>query len=202
LPLTFPEQILITVLDKALIGGLIAFGGYWFSRSLDKLRAEQALDLEGFKRDQTLRIEKFKNDMQLTNESSRTIRVALSELSKCIAAATHSICWATWPAKNTPDGFDAQYIVKYDAEIHAILKDITGARVVLASLSPSVHGQVSDLVDELIRLDVDMGKAAKRFRGEREAGLEALSELHGKALSIDHRLLKLVTGLRIETPTD
>ena len=44
--LDFRHQLMLTVVDKALIGGLIAFVGLWFNRSLEILKSRKELENE------------------------------------------------------------------------------------------------------------------------------------------------------------
>src|SRR5437016_14068036 len=41
---TFREQLIITVIDKALIGGLVVLAGYGLNRVLDRFRHDLGLD--------------------------------------------------------------------------------------------------------------------------------------------------------------
>jgi hypothetical protein len=42
--MTFREQVIITLLDKALIGGLLLAGGYGLNRALEKFRSDNTRD--------------------------------------------------------------------------------------------------------------------------------------------------------------
>jgi hypothetical protein len=167
--MSFQENLAITLIDKAVIGGLLALAAYFFNRALEKFRGTQSLELEAFRgtqalemarftQEQSRRIEEFKSRLLMDSESLRNVRLAVAEVSKRLATATHSICWATWPAKYTPKSFVHAHLDKYDGEIHLLLSDIVAARVVLAALSPSVHNQLSPLIDQLYGLDVEMGE--------------------------------------------
>src|ERR1017187_4434105 len=111
--MSFQENLAITLIDKAVIGGLLALAAYFFNRALEKFRGTQSLELEAFRgtqalemarftQEQSRRIEEFKSRLLMDSESLRNVRLAVAEVSKRPATATHSICWATWPAKYTP----------------------------------------------------------------------------------------------------
>jgi hypothetical protein len=207
--LQFQEQLIITIVDKAMIGGLLAFGAYLFSRSLEKFKGTQALELEAFRGTQALemqrftqeqgrKIEELKSRLVLEAESRRNVRLAMAEVCKRVAAASHSICWTAWPAKYTPKDFSAAHFDKYEAEIHVLLGDIVGARVVLASLSPSVHNQIGPFIDRLYDLDVKMGEAKSAFAQDRERGLLEVAKLHTASGKLDDDLLDAVAAITFD----
>ena len=118
---------------------------------------------------------------------------------KLNAAATHSICWTTWPAKYDPKRFTYSLLEKYDAEIHLLLTNIVGARAVLAALSPSVHGQLSPLLARLYDIDVRMGEAKALFGEDMKGGLAALTKIHAASVELDDQLLKEITRLNFDS---
>ena len=44
--MTFKEQLVITILDKAVISIMLAIGAYLFNRSLERFKSEQSLSNE------------------------------------------------------------------------------------------------------------------------------------------------------------
>lgn len=51
--LNFHDQLLLTLVDKTLIGGLIGLGGFWLNRYLEAFKSRQELEKERWKvRDQ------------------------------------------------------------------------------------------------------------------------------------------------------
>jgi hypothetical protein len=207
--LSLRDQLLITVTDKALIGGLLAFGAYLFSRSLEKFKATQALELEAFRASQALemsrfaqeqsrKLEELKNRLLAETESRRNIRLALAEVSRRVATASHCICWTAWPAKYSPKDFTSAYLEKYDAEIHLLLSDIVAARVALAALSPSVHSQIGQFIDRLYDLDVRMGQAKAVFAEDRDRGILEIAKLHTASGRLDDDLLEAVTKVAFD----
>ncbi len=208
--LSFRDQLVITLIDKALIGGLLALAAYFFTRSLERFKGTQSLELEAFRGTQSLemarftqeqnrKIEEFKSRLIMDSESHRNVRLAVAEVSKRLAAATHSICWATWPAKDHPKSFES-LVDKYDGEIHLLFSDLVAARVVLAALSPAVHDQMSPLIDQLYGLDVNMGEAKCLFEEDHQRALVALAKLHTAARKLDDALLEAVTNLTFDLP--
>lgn len=211
--ISFSEQLLLTVIDKALIGGLLAIAGFFFSRALEKFKGTQLLELEafrgaqlidmaGFTQEQNRKIEEFKSRLLMESESQRNLRAAVAEVAKRLAAASHCICWTTWPPKYAPRTFKKEDLDKYDREIHLLLSEIVGARVVLAALSPNVHDQLSHLVDRLYDLDVRMGEAKSALSEDPERGTAALANIHSAAGKLEDDLLRTVAELRMEPRRD
>ncbi len=194
--LSFQQQLEITLIDKAVIGGLLALAAYVFSRSLETFKGTQSLELEAFKgaqsqemanfaQEQNRKLEEFKGRLTEESESRRSVRMAIAEVAKSVAAATHAISWVTWPAKYASKTFTLTHLDKYDREIHALLGQIVSARVVLAALSPTMHDRLGPLIDKLYDLDVRMGEAKRVFGEEPERGLTALSALHKASGDLD-----------------
>ena len=112
--LNFTQQLELTLIDKAVIGGLLALAAYVFSRSLEAFKGTQSLELEAFRgtqsqemarlaQEQNRKLEEFKDHLTVESESRRTVRLAIAEVAKRVAAATHAISWVTWPAKYAPN---------------------------------------------------------------------------------------------------
>src|SRR5437870_51009 len=101
--LTFIEQLEITLLDKALIGGLLVLAAYFLNRSLEAFKATESLELARFTQDQTRNLEEFKNRLTVEGESRRNLREAVADVAKRVAAGNHSICWLCWLAKFSPE---------------------------------------------------------------------------------------------------
>jgi hypothetical protein len=133
---------------------------------------------------------------ELDGQYVRSIEASYDKLN---AAATHSICWTTWPTKYDPKRFAYSQLEKYDAEIHLLLTNIVGARVVLAALSPSVHGQLSPLLARLYDIDVRMGEAKALFGEDMKGGLAALTKIHAASVELDDQLLKEITRLNFDS---
>ncbi len=204
--LTFKQQLLITLIDKVVIGGFLVLAAYGFNRLLAAFQATQARELEsfklsqsekleGFKLDQNRRLEAFKHALATESEISRNLRLAIADIAKKLAAGTHAMCWVCWIAKYSADELQLEHLQTYDKEIHLILSDIVGARVVLAALHEPTHAELSPLIDRLYSLDVDMGEAKTRFLKDKPAGLAALAKLHSEAVIYDCDLLEAVTAL-------
>lgn len=111
--LTFAQQLTLTLIDKAVVGGLLVFAAFGFNklleafksqqtRQLEIFKAEQARQLETFKSERLHLLEAFRNQLSRRDEAARNLRIAVAEVAKKLAAASHSICWLCWIAKYSP----------------------------------------------------------------------------------------------------
>lgn len=169
--LSFNQQLAITLIDKAIIGGLLVFAVYKFNRFL----------------------ETYKNQSAKSEEAERTKRQALADLSKRIAAGSHIICWLCWYAKYSPTEVTLISFENYEKEMHATQTELVGLRVVLAAVDKERHSRLSHYIDRLYKMDVEVGKSKTLFLQSRDKGLKALSEIHEKSLSFDRELLTEIT---------
>lgn len=204
--LSFCQQLTLTIIDKAVIGGLLGLAAYGFSRLLEAFKADQTLQLEQFKAQQadhleTTRAESAKMIELLRTQLSRETVVleklneAIAEVARRLAAGSHSICWLCWIAKFCPKDLTTEHLTAYDKEMNEILSQLVGARVVLTALSPQVHTTLSPLIQKLYALDVEVGNAKALYSESREQGIVALGRLHQASQLFDDELLKAVTSL-------
>jgi hypothetical protein len=193
--LSFYQQLTITLIDKAVIGGLLAVAAYLFNRSLANFKGTQSLELARFTQEQNRSLEEFKTRLTTEGESLRSIRLAVAELAKRLAAANHCICWVCWTAQHAPENFNAAGLDKYEGEIHLLLSEIVGARVVLSALSKSVHDQISPLINKLYQLDAEMGNAKRICLKTPEEGIHKLAILYNTSREFDDQLLEAVSSL-------
>ena len=64
----FSEQLILSVVDKLIIGFLLAVAGYWFGRLLEKYRLEQSKVLEQFRTEQHKILEQLRGEQALRKE--------------------------------------------------------------------------------------------------------------------------------------
>jgi len=189
------EQLINALIDKAVIGVLLVLATYKFNKLLEAFKFEQTHQLETFKSERAEWLETFKNQMAKKNEEAKNIRLAVADVAKKIAAGIHSIAWLCWAAKHTPNEVTEKNLRAYDEEIHLILSELVGSRVILAALDNNTHSVLSPLMDKLYQLDVQVGDAKALYATSTKEGLDALGRLHGASLQFDKELLKAVTNL-------
>jgi len=118
--MTFGRQLILTVIDKAVIGGLLALAAYASSRLLEAFKADQSRELEAskltqseklesFKAEENRKLEAFKSILVSEGEANRNLRLAVAEVAKRVAAGIHTICWVAWIAKFSPQEFRAEH---------------------------------------------------------------------------------------------
>jgi hypothetical protein len=204
--LTFAQQLILTLIDKAVIGGLLVFSAFGFNklleafksqqtRQLEIFKAEQAQQLETFKSERSHLLEAFRNQLSRRDEAARNVRVAVAEVAKGLAAGSHAICWLCWMAKYSPKEMTSEQLRSYEKEINTILSELVGSRVILAALDEKIHSSLSPLVKKLYSLDVQVGEATVLYASSPEEGLKALAKLHRVSLEFDDELLEAVTNL-------
>ena len=65
---TFSQQLILTVLDKFIIGLLLVVAGYWFGKQLERYRTEQGKALEQFKTEQNKVLDQLRGEQALRKE--------------------------------------------------------------------------------------------------------------------------------------
>ena len=191
----FNQQLLLTLIDKAVIGGLLLFAAFIFNRLLEAFKSNQARQMELFKTGQLQQLETFKNQLAIKEDASRNVRQAVADFAKKIACGIHSICWLCWAAKNSPKEINDENLNNYDKEMHLLLNELVASRVYLAALNNDMQTTLSPIVDKLYKLDSEVGLAKARYFNSREEGLEALSKIHEPAMDLDDELIITVTNM-------
>lgn len=171
--LNFNQQLTLALIGNAVIGGLLAFAVYGFNRFL----------------------ETFKNQLAKKDEQARNVRLAVAELAKKIAEGIHSICWLCWVAKFSPKELVEENLRSYDKEMHIILSELVGSRVILAALDEDIHTVLSPVADRLYELDVRVANAKALYNTSKIDGIVALGVLHKESVQFDDELLRAVTNL-------
>ena len=59
--LTFAQQLTLTLIDKAVVGGLLVFAAFGFNKLLEAFKSQQTRQLEIFKAEQARQLETFKS---------------------------------------------------------------------------------------------------------------------------------------------
>jgi hypothetical protein len=207
LDLSFGQQLTLTLIDKAVIGGLLALAVFGFNRMLEGFKAIQSKQLEEFKSDQSRNLERiraeqsreleaFKDRLVSEGEFSRNVRLALSDVSRKLAAGNHAICWLCWAARYAPENVVKEDLDAYDREMHQILSELVGARAVLVALDTELHSQLTPLVLELYQLDVEVGMAKSKFASSPADALAALATLHPISQAYDENLIGAVAMVK------
>ena len=162
----------LTVIDKGLLALILLLAGFYLNRVL----------------------ETFKGQLSREQESARSIRTAVLDLTRKLAAGSHLISWLSWPAKEFPDSITLEQFEAYEKEFKVILADTVGFHASLAALDPARHKVLSECAEELYRLDVEVARAKFMFLSadptSKQAAFSSLSGLYDRALKFDDQLQK------------
>lgn len=195
--MTFTEQLTITVIDKLVIGLMLAFTVFAFNRFLEVFKSERSLELEGFRAEQARRLEAFRGELSSSLENARNVRAAIGEVARRLAAAAHSILWLAWIARDTPKDLRLEHFQTYDKEMHELLSQIVGARVVLAAIDARIHEKIAPFADELYELDVAVSRAKSLFQTDPAEGVAALAAVHQATMEFDDNLIDAVGKISV-----
>jgi hypothetical protein len=58
------------------------------------------------------------------DDLAKEARLAVAELTKSLGAATHTMAWLTWTARNRPKQLTKQNVLNYDEEMHRLFPAI------------------------------------------------------------------------------
>lgn len=188
MPLNVHDQLIVTIVDKAAIGALLLFAGFFVNRWLEKFKREQAQLLEAFKNDRSREAEHERWLQARVDDFLSRRGEATAALAKCLATGNHNIAWLTWKAKHDPKGVVDDDSDVYDKEMHSILSEIVALRVVLASIDARQHERLSPLVERLYSKDAEVARLARRSSLEERA--QALAGHHEATLKYDVDLLR------------
>lgn len=117
----------------------------------------------------------FAGKRQVKLEYRKETRLAVAELTKHIAAAALSMSWLTWKAKFQSQHFTLEDVEQYDAKIHQVYLELTGAYAVVAALNRAAYQKISKIVDEVYELDGNIATATTAFRDKLEDATEKIA---------------------------
>jgi hypothetical protein len=189
MPLSFDEQLTITLIDKGLIGILLAVTGYAFSRMLEGFRSEQARALDLLRNDLTLKLEK-----------QREQRVAIGDFVKKISVGYQAMEWFTWTAKNNPNAFSSETeIDTYNTEMKKVFPEIVAARVALAAVDIEHEGVIEEISRKLYSLDEELAKRIAKYKDaqdpvRRSDALKYIGDTYGDIWSADEAFISSIAG--------
>jgi hypothetical protein len=189
MPLSFSDQVWLALIDKLLIGIVLAIAGYAFSRMLESFKSEQARALDELRNDLTLKLEK-----------QREQRVAIGDFVKKISVGYQAMEWFTWTAKNNPNAFSSQTeIDTYNDEMRKVFPEIVAARVALAAVDVEHEVAIKEISDTLFDLDVELAKRIAKYKDAQDpasqsAALKKIGDKYDDILVADEAFVKRVSG--------
>jgi hypothetical protein len=114
------------------------------------------------------------------------------------------MCWLTWLAAARPEQLTQARIDKYDEEQHATLPKILGYLSTTAALDSILYHMLSEHVDEVFRLDAEIGRAGLSFKEDAGAAAKELAAYYVKMTELERQLpwsLGDIVGKRLRAPT-
>lgn len=182
--MTFNQQLILTLIDKAVIGCLLVLAGFAFNRLL-----------EAYKSNQLQQFEIFRNQLAARDDANRNVSLAIADIAKKIASGNQLICWLTWAARNCRVEITKQCFYDYEREMKALLNELVASRVHLAALDNDKQNALSPVIEKLYGLDVKVGLAKAEYLASEQRGLDALSDLYEASNEFDKELLSVATNM-------
>jgi hypothetical protein len=139
-------------------------------------------------------LEREKWERARQEEAERSIRAAVADFTKKMAAGVQVVVWLTWHAKNNPDKLIGANLAEYEKEMKSLYLELVGSRIAVAALSQEVHNQLTPLVNNLYRLDEEVSHTILLFPDSPEQCIQKLSEYHAEAYDLEVDLVKKVSG--------
>jgi hypothetical protein len=133
----------------------------------------------------------------------KELAAAVQQLTISVASALHSMCWLTWLADTRPDQLTQARIDKYDDEQHINLPRILGFLGTTAALDLDLYQQLRVHVDEVFRLDAEIGRAGLEFKDAPDAAATQLGSYNQQTTQFEKRLPLLlgdIIGGRMRSP--
>lgn len=139
--------------------------------------------------------ESLKRQFAQADAAQLRVITAVADLAKLLGSGAHAISWVTWFAAHSPHELSDARLTSYETEMHATLSQIVGARVLLAAFSADTHRLLSDLIEDLYAMDVEVGHAKALLATDRQAGLAALAGLSPRSKHYARRLVAELASL-------
>lgn len=180
MPLSFRQQLAITMIDKAAIGLLLLLAGLAFNRML-----------EGFKSEQAKALETLKTDLARELDVGRERRAAVAEFARKMSAAYQAMEWLSWQAKHNVTGFSSKDVVAYNDDMKGLFPQLVAARVVAGSLAPDHAEALATLAGRLYSWDDELSKACVAYQKAtagsepQKNALNAIAMLHERITTDD-----------------
>jgi hypothetical protein len=194
--MTASEMLSLLGSGIAAIGGLAA--GY-FSAYL-KVKAENFATKEDFREslkrqaETTAALETIKATINFRDTAATELRSSLRDFVSATSIACRSMMWLTWDA-GVRGRLSHDLAKKYDLEMYEAIPKIISALAVIASLAPTLHASLSSIVTDILATDSDIGKAVVAYESEQASGLNRLLECQHRAIAIEAKIRKAVTGV-------
>ncbi|WP_374484630.1 hypothetical protein [Zoogloea sp.] len=168
------------VVIGASVGAIAAICGQW-------IQAWRQSRIEAAK----LTLERAKLNHSQAASLHSEMREALQNAIQKLASATHSMCWLTWIAKESPKRFGETQLQRYDKEMHILLPEIIGLQARISSYVPELGIKLLELTARIEDLDERIARTAISVIDGVSQPVESLSPLHREAIVLHEQLAHL-----------
>jgi hypothetical protein len=166
---------------------------------IESVKSEYQKQLQELQHHKNLLQEVFKDSLSRQSELSRTVNMAVVDLTRKLAAGSHTISWLAWKATVPGASFTREDFESYDKFMIPIMSDLIGLQAALAALDSAKFDVLSPMAEELYERDDGVGRAQELIlsgntRSVAE-GTAAFSKIYRDSLAFDKLLLAQVTNL-------
>jgi len=187
--LSFHEQLALTLIDKLVIGVLLATAGLLFNRMLETFKADQAKTLEALKSDLTANL-----------ETRRERRASIAEFAKRISAGYHAMEWLTWWAQYDATTFSIEAIDDYNKEMKQLFPEMCAASVMANALNKNSTLATSNISDKLFDLDHKLAQLCVDYANasasdEKSVALAKIGAMHAKLINQDKAFVSEISSV-------
>ncbi len=141
------------------------------------------------------RVEANKRKWALEDARSKRLEEIVSQLTVKLATAHHSMTWIAWIALEAPNRLTQERADAYDKEINIILPEVTGLSSSLASLHTEAYLKAKPVIELVIHMDVEIGRACLSIGHKQEEAVQALVTLYPKFVEREQNLPKLMSEI-------
>lgn len=144
---------------------------------------------------QQSKLEEQKSLRARQDEQDREVRLAVAELGRKMATATHSMNWFSWRAVQRPAQFTSADIDAHDQEMHTLLPEMASALLLVSALSETMYKQLKAVVQDVYDLDVELAAAASSFEDSPQPAIAKIGALKEQARHLNSDLPERVANI-------
>lgn len=192
------NEFVTSVLTSAAVSAGLTAAFIWLTKAWIGARMKSAIQHEYDVSLARLRLEIETAAGRQTEIILETRNVLHEGIAK-VAAATHSMCWLTWLASESPSRISEKRVELYDAEMHELLPQIMSFHARLSTYSTNVSIRFGELLDHITDLDARIGSAAIRLLDGDSAAIELLKMQHVEAIALHKKLSELCSQTSMKT---
>jgi len=113
------------------------------------------------------------------------LKVEMAGFARTLAAVLHAMEWLTWIAREHPEQITDERLEAYSEEMNRLWPELTGSGIVIAALNQDIYRHLATLIEELSRLDLQIGEAALVYNDSPNTCAHALASCYEDAVAFD-----------------